>query len=87
MVPPRYPVPREPRGERVQELYSLATRLGWRMIWVVYARLWKHRESHPNLLGSGGGSSEGGILRLGFDGCTGVSEFSKRRSSFRERRQ
>lgn len=71
----------------MQELYSLATRLGWRMIRVVDARLWKHRESHPNLLGSREGSLEGEILRLGFDGCAGVREFSKGGSSFWEWRQ
>lgn len=40
-MPPRYPVPREPRGGREQELHSLAARLGWRML---CARLWNRRE-------------------------------------------
>lgn len=63
----------------VQELYRghLATLLGWRTVWAVRTRLWKRRESHPDLLGQQRGHSRTELLRLGFDGCIEVLAFSK----------
>lgn len=50
---------------------------GWGTSWAVYASYERTKKATQICWGGRGDSLERGTLRLGFDGCIGVLEFSK----------